>query len=90
MNIVLPSNDIEEKVLKIIMENMENIKDSNNITSDMSLKYLGINSITFIKIVLTIETEFGFEFGDEDLDYNKFLTLKDLVKYIEQKGTDCK
>jgi len=51
----------------------------------MDLKNIGINSITFIKIIVTIETEFGIEFGDEDLDYNEFPNIQSLVNYVEAK-----
>ena len=83
-------NNIETKIRAIIEENAEMQKDFSHITSDIDLKNIGINSITFIKIVVSIETEFGIEFEDEDLDYNKFPNIKSLVNYVEDKTHNSK
>ena len=83
-------NNIEAKIRAIIEENAEMQKDFSHITSDIDLKNIGINSISFIKIVVSIETEFGIEFEDEDLDYNKFPNIKSLVNYVEDKTHNSK
>ena len=83
-------NNIETKIRAIIGENAEMQKDFSHIASDIDLKNIGINSITFIKIVVSIETEFGIEFEDEDLDYNKFPNIKSLVNYVEDKTHNSK
>lgn len=74
--------EIESKIISIMKENMD--FDASVSVSDR-IESLGINSISFIKIVVQIETEFGFEFEDDDLNYNVFQTLKDLVVYIKDK-----
>lgn len=42
-----------------------------------------MNSISFISMVVKLEAEFGFEFEDEALDYNKFTSLNLLCNYVE-------
>ena len=46
---------------------------------------LGINSIDYIKIVLVLESEFGFEFDDEALDMNNISNVRLLYQYICKK-----
>ena len=51
----------------------------------IKLFYLGINSIDYIKIVLVLESEFGFEFDDEALDMNNISNVRLLYQYICKK-----
>ena len=46
---------------------------------------LGINSIDYIKFVLVLESEFGFEFDDEALDMNNISNVRLLYQYICKK-----
>ncbi|MCX8130467.1 MAG: acyl carrier protein [Clostridia bacterium] len=73
---------IESKLVSIIKQNVSFIND---IDPANKLQDLGINSITFIKIVVAIEAEFGFEFNDDELNYDKFNSLSDVVKYIDER-----
>lgn len=76
---------IEKKIIQIIAYNIDMQKPLQDILLDLKLVDIGVNSITFIKIVVAIEAEFNFEFGDEDLDYNKFLDIDSLVSYVLTK-----
>ena len=49
------------------------------------LNKLNMNSISFIKMVVAIESEFNFEFEDEALDYNRFTSLNSLCNYVEEQ-----
>lgn len=72
-----------DRLKKIISEIME-IRES-EIKEDFNLIEAGFNSITFIKLIIAIETYFCFEFEDDDLDIFKLQTLKELAEYIENK-----
>lgn len=75
---------ISQIVLTIIKESIENeIIDPIVLEDDLSS--IGVNSITFIKIVVDLETEFDFEFDDEMLSYKSFPTTNSLVEYIDSK-----
>lgn len=76
---------LTKKILEIMEEKTGMKELSENINFELELKDAGINSISFINIVVSIEIEFGFEFGDSDLDYKKYSTLKSLVTYVESK-----
>ncbi|NSW92018.1 MAG: hypothetical protein HPY74_15340 [Firmicutes bacterium] len=49
------------------------------------LMNLGMNSINSIKVIVAIEGEFGFEFDDEDLNFENFRNIRKLVSYIESR-----
>ena len=71
-----------EKVQKILAEQLE--LDADEITMDSSLvEDLGIDSLDFVDIVMSLEDEFDTEFPEEDMAGIK--TVGDIVKYIEDK-----
>jgi len=75
--------ELEQKVKQIINENIPN--SLQDFRMDLRLVDIGIDSFTFINIIVAIENEFNFEFGDGDLDYKKFPNLGFLVLYIQNK-----
>jgi len=46
---------------------------------------VGIDSITFITIIVSLEEKFGFEFDNEMLLITAFPTIKSMVDYVELK-----
>ena len=69
-----------EKVQKILAEQLE--LDADEITMDSNLvEDLGIDSLDFVDIVMSLEDEFDTEFPEEDMAGIK--TVGDIVKYIE-------
>ena len=61
------------------------LSDEKKIKEEDQLIDLGINSIDYIKIVLVLESEFGFEFDDEALDMNNISIVRLLYQYICKK-----
>lgn len=74
--------EIRDKIIEIISfhSDMENIHQYLNKNDDLTK--LGMTSISFIKMVVDMEEEFGFEFEDEELDYSKFTSLNLLCSYM--------
>ena len=69
-----------EKVQKILAEQLE--LDADEITMDSSLvEDLGIDSLDFVDIVMSLEDEFGIEVPDDQVE--NFHTVGDVVRYIE-------
>ena len=84
LEVIILDLPISQIVLTIIKESIENeIIDPIVLEDDLSS--IGVNSITFIKIVVDLETEFDFEFDDEMLSYKSFPTTNSLVEYIDSK-----
>lgn len=72
----------KQAVINIFKNNASELED---IPDDAKLIDLGINSITFIRIIVELESYFNFEFEDEDLDYKNFEYIDDVCRYIANK-----
>ncbi len=75
---------ISDRVMEIIMYY---VSDENKMkfTIDDPMASFGINSVDFIKIIVAIETEYDFEFLDEDLAMDRFHAVRDLSDYVLQR-----
>ena len=72
-----------EKGKGIIAEQL-GISDDSVIAMDTSLmKDLEADSLDAVEIIMAIEDEFDIEIPDEDAE--KFLSIGDIIKYIEEK-----
>ena len=73
---------IVEKVIEIIKTNIENAE----ITDDMldeNLGALGMDSITFVKIIVTLEEEFECEIPDSKLMIGEMDTINKVVQVLK-------
>lgn len=58
--------------------------DPDEITPEAELANdLGINSIELADLVMSCEDQFGIEIEDDDI--HKFITIQDVVNYLETK-----
>ena len=75
-----------EKIKTILIEEMQ--VDESTITEDAELvNDLGVNSLELADLILLCEEKFDIEIDDEDI--HKFITVGDVVNYLEQKtGND--
>lgn len=78
------NQEMENKIRNCIMEITQN-EEALRIGAEENTEGLGMNSVNIIKLIVELENIFAIEFDDEDLDYNKLKTLKDLMEYIEIK-----
>lgn len=80
MNLILEENTMFETLKNILVEELqldpEEIKPEAELTND-----LGINSIELADLVLMCEDKFGVEIEDDDIQ--QFVTIADVVKYLE-------
>lgn len=79
------SQEIEAKVRELIKEVVELTVPIEEVGIEDDLMNLGMNSINSIKVIVAIEGEFGFEFDDEDLNFENFRNIRKLVSYIESR-----
>ena len=70
-------------MFEIIVSTIESI--IGDITLEAEPAGAGVDSITFIKIVVALEGEFDFEFDDEMLLITAFPTIKSMIDYVESK-----
>ncbi len=77
------SSDIAERVKKIVAEHFG--VDDSKVTDDASfIDDLGADSLDPIELAMDFEDEFGCEIPEDAAE--KFMTVKDIVDFIEQNA----
>lgn len=74
-------NQIRKKINAILVEIMG---DESVLTSD-NIKEMGIDSLKIVKIFVLIEQEFDIEFEDEQLLFDNYTSVDDVVLVIQEK-----
>ncbi|KAM0730073.1 Acyl carrier protein, mitochondrial [Formica fusca] len=74
--------DIEERVLKAVAAYNEGIIEKLNLESHF-MDDLGLDSLDHVEIIMAMEDEFGFEIPD--MDAQRLLKPKDIVRYVADK-----
>ncbi|MCP1132763.1 acyl carrier protein [Paenibacillus polysaccharolyticus] len=77
------TNEIEKQFIDMLHKELPGIEIE--ISMETNLIQAGVNSISFIKLVILIENEFNISFDEERLDISYFPTIKDIVGYIESE-----
>ena len=54
------------------------------ISEDDDLKFNGIDSLTLVSLIVTIEDEFQISFTDDDLNPENLKKISDIVKLVEK------
>ncbi len=75
---------MEEKIINLLLEVLSKDIDKNTISIDEPLTSYGINSVLFIKFVLSIEEELDIEFSEDWLSMDRFENIKSIISYIEE------
>lgn len=58
------------------------------VTLETSLGKAGVDSITFVTLVVALEGEFNFEWDDEMLLITAFSTIRSMVEYVESRVSE--
>lgn len=74
--------DIEGEIFELLSDFVEN---NQIIKSDATLAELGIDSLTFIKLIIAIEKKYSIKFQGEMLDVAEFEKVSDLVEFIQKE-----
>ena len=73
----------DETILDIIFNIISNnIEKKTELTLSSRFEDIGINSITYLKSIVQIESTLNFEFDDDFLDVHKVETIEDLFKQL--------
>ncbi|MBR2568177.1 MAG: acyl carrier protein, partial [Paenibacillus sp.] len=73
---------LRQRVIDLLKDNVDDPSLLDECGLDDDLSSLGINSLTFIKLVIATEMEFGVSWSDEDLDFRNFSTINQIMNYI--------
>lgn len=71
--------DIQNTVLSLILENLD---EKIEITYDIPLSSVGIDSVKIIQLVIALEEKFDFEFEDEMLTYQTLRNINSISDYV--------
>ncbi len=72
-----------ETLKNILVEELQLDADEITLESDLA-NDLGINSIELADLIMLCEDKFGVEIQDDDI--HKFITVGDVVKYLEENA----
>ncbi len=72
-----------ETLKNLLVEELQLDPDEIKMESEL-VNDLGINSIELADLVLMCEDKFGLEIEDDDI--HKFITIGDVVKYLEEQN----
>lgn len=71
-----------EKLIKIINVNLEGYTITNK-QREMDLEKLGLNSISFIRMIIQIEDEFEYKFPDSKLLLSEANTINKILDILQ-------
>lgn len=83
-NIFFELTKLQKKIFDVIVSSFDP-EVASTISLDAEFAGAGIDSITFIKIVVALEEEFDFEFEDEMLLITNFQLVRTMIEYVESK-----
>ena len=72
-----------ERLKNILVEELSLNADDVTMESELA-NDLGVNSLELADLVLVCEDEFDVEFNEEDI--HKFITVGDVVEYLEENA----
>ena len=70
-----------DRVRKLISTKF--LAGNNEFENSDSLRDLGLTSLKFVELIISIEDEFQIEIPDEDIDRRRFSTVDNIVEYVE-------
>lgn len=74
----------EKNVLDIINKHSSMGSGKNNVSIDADLKSIGIDSISFVKIIIEIEDFLGICIPLEKIEYIKINTARDICRIVSE------
>ncbi|BCN28794.1 hypothetical protein bsdtb5_00890 [Anaeromicropila herbilytica] len=74
---------IQSRLRNVLSENVPNKQGALTISLDEPLTNIGLDSVSFVKLIVALELEFDVEFDDEYLDFKKLPTLSSMLSVIE-------
>lgn len=81
----MTKNEIELWIKSLIKETLDIDTGIEELTGKEKLKNLGVNSVSFIKLIVAIEKQYDIEFEDEDLDFKRIPTINSLINYVSDR-----
>ena len=84
----MEKNKLNEKIMELVLNCLDN--NDKKISYDDDLRDFGMDSVNCISIIVEIEDFYHFEFADEDLVIENFMTVNRLSDYVSKKIENTK
>lgn len=81
---MIVNKKVQEVILKKINEYLE-VKLDNNIKLNKQFLEVGINSVKFIEIIVSLEQEFNIEYEDKILMLGALNTISNFIEYTNYR-----
>ncbi len=81
----LRPEDVAERLLDFVNAGL-GLPPGRGVGAEEPLEAAGVDSLAFLKVLLFIETEFGFWVPDQDLVDENIATVAALARYISCRG----
>ncbi|SCZ09484.1 phosphopantetheine-binding protein [Alkaliphilus peptidifermentans] len=74
---------LKSKIKNLIVEVIDDLSiNIDEITDETDLFQVGMDSLSSVKLIIAIETEFNFEFYDEDLTVETLRNVESISQYV--------
>jgi len=83
-------NNLESKIREILAEIIDLQIPVSQIGIYDELKNFGVDSISYIKMLVALEEEFSFETDDDFLAYNSLPNITAITEYVKSKIQESK
>ncbi|MFR3315112.1 MAG: phosphopantetheine-binding protein [Waltera sp.] len=74
---------INERIKKCIAEMLEQVEF---IEDNVDLKVYGIDSLSKVQLVISLEEEFGIAFDDDDINQSHFQSVSSIGELLKKYG----
>lgn len=78
------TKEVKQKIRQIIMANLPQ-GNSEDVPYEADLFSLGFSSLNAVPLVLELEEAFKFEFDMDEIQYDNFQTIGDIIKLVSRK-----
>jgi acyl carrier protein len=80
-------SDLEDRLRKAIAKALDRNVDPGSIKGDNLIDELHLSSVDALEVLIWVETEFGIEIADEDLNRTLVESLPALADYVRSRMT---
>lgn len=85
MEVKMHKDQVESKVRNILIEVLGKELTLKQVSMTDRFEEIGVNSLNFIKFIVSIESEFEFEFEDDALNVKNYENIMSLVNYVDKR-----
>jgi acyl carrier protein len=85
MRVIMDKKETENKIRMIIEKNCQLRVNIHDIDPNVNLEDYGVNSLSFVKLIIDIESIFNINIEEEFFNTEKLGTIESIIDYVENK-----